>query len=266
MVLIDIIAGARPNFMKIAPIIREIEAKKILGGGLDYRLVHTGQHYDDRMSGDFFKQLSIPKPHVNLSVGSGSQAEQTGRIMIGYEKLLAKSQVRLCLVVGDVTSTLACAIVSKKACVRVAHVESGIRSGDWTMPEEINRVATDALTDYFFTTSEFANKNLMDSGVDRESIFFVGNTMIDSLLANKDRFVKPSFYENMGLDGEKYFVVTLHRPSNVDNPDKLKQILDSISIGAAGKPVLFPAHPRTLKTLEQAVDLPNNFFLLNAQP
>ncbi|MDA9993921.1 UDP-N-acetylglucosamine 2-epimerase (non-hydrolyzing) [Burkholderiales bacterium] len=263
---IDIIAGARPNFMKIAPIIREIETKKKLGSRLDYRLVHTGQHYDHRMSGDFFKQLGIPKPHVNLSVGSGSQAEQTARIMMGYEKLITDSNVKLCLVVGDVTSTLACAIVAKKACIPVAHVEGGIRSGDWTMVEEVNRVVTDSLTDYFFTTSEFANKNLIDAGVDCKSIFFVGNTMIDSLLANVNRLVKPSFYESMKLEGKKYFIVTLHRPHNVDDPIKLKQLMSAISIGAEDRPVLFPVHPRTLKTLKQNIELPKNFFLLDAQP
>ena len=173
---IDIIAGARPNFMKIAPIIRAIQARQAAGSTLAYRLVHTGQHYDEKMSGDFFRQLGIPHPNVNLEVGSGTQAQQTAQIMVRYEELLVKQRSDLCLVVGDVTSTMACAIAAQKLCVPVAHVEAGIRSGDWTMPEEINRMATDAITNWFFTTSEVANANLRKSGVAEERIFFVGNT------------------------------------------------------------------------------------------
>lgn len=184
---IDIIAGARPNFMKIAPIIRALTGFRDQGGNLDFRLVHTGQHYDACMSGDFFDQLGIPKPDVNLEVGSGTQAEQTGAIMVRYEKLLMRDPNVLCLVVGDVTSTLACAIAARKLNVPVAHVEGGIRSGDWTMPEKINRVVTDSITNWFFTTSEKANANLRQAGIREEQIFFVGNTMIDTLLANMDR-------------------------------------------------------------------------------
>src|SRR5512137_2039480 len=157
--LVDIIAGARPNFMKIAPIIRAIQARQQQGSALAYRLVHTGQHYDARMSGDFFRQLGIPDPDVNLEVGSGTQAEQTAAIMVRYEQLLLKQRSALCLVVGDVTSTMACAIAAQKLCVPVAHVEGGIRSGDWGMPEEINRLVTDAISNYFFTTSAYANRN-----------------------------------------------------------------------------------------------------------
>ena len=178
--LIDIIAGARPNFMKIAPIIHALQARIKQGGAARYRLVHTGQHYDARMSGDFFLQLGIPKPDVDLEVGSGSQAEQTGAIMVRYEKLLLDAPSSLCLVVGDVTSTMACAIAAKKLCIPVAHVEAGIRSGDMTMPEEINRIVTDSISDWFFTTSEVANTNLRNSGVQEDRIFFVGNTMIDT--------------------------------------------------------------------------------------
>ena len=163
--LIDIIAGARPNFMKIAPIIRAIKEHQDKGGCLGYRLVHTGQHYDARMSGDFFTQLGIPEPDVNLEVGSGTQAEQTAAIMIHYEKLLLDSPSNLCLVVGDVTSSMACTITAQKLCIPVAHVEAGIRSGDWSMPEEINRMVTDSITNYFFTTSEIANKNLQRSSI-----------------------------------------------------------------------------------------------------
>lgn len=190
---IDIIAGARPNFMKIAPIIRALKLRQAAGGRLQYRLIHTGQHYDARMSGDFFEQLGIPKPDVNLEVGSGTQAEQTSAVMVRYEKLLLEQRSDLCLVVGDVTSTMACAIAAQKLCVPVAHVEVGIRSGDWTMPEEINRMVTDAITNYFFTTSESANQNLRRSGISDERIFFVGNTMIDTLMAHMDRLCPPPF-------------------------------------------------------------------------
>jgi len=165
---IDIIAGARPNFMKIAPIIRAIKARRTAGGPLRYRLVHTGQHYDRSMSGDFFSQLEIPDPDVNLEVGSGTQAKQTAAIMTRYEKLLLDTRSDLCLVVGDVNSTMACAITAQKLGIPVAHVEGGIRSGDWAMPEEINRMVTDAITNYFFTTSEVANQNLRRSGISDE--------------------------------------------------------------------------------------------------
>lgn len=248
-VLIDIVAGARPNFMKIAPIIRAFEAARARGGSLAYRLVHTGQHYDSRMSGDFFKQLRIPEPHVNLEVGSGTQAEQTAAIMIRYEALLVKERCRLCLVVGDVTSTMACAIAAQKLCIPVAHVEGGIRSGDWTMPEEINRLVTDAITNWYFTTSEVANDNLRKAGVGEDRIFFVGNTMIDTLLSNMDRLRPPSFWSEKNLEAGKYLVMTLHRPTNVDDTARLKRILDVVGDAARGVQVVFPVHPRTAKTL-----------------
>ncbi|CAM8625162.1 WecB UDP-N-acetylglucosamine 2-epimerase [Burkholderiales bacterium] len=264
--LIDIIAGARPNFMKIAPIIRAIEVRQSLGSPLKYRLVHTGQHYDARMSGDFFAQLGIPQPHVNLEVGSGTQAEQTAGIMIGYEKLLLQEKCNLCLVVGDVTSTMACAIAAQKLCVPVAHVEAGIRSGDWTMPEEINRMVTDSITNYFFTTSEVANENLRRAGVSNERIFFVGNTMIDTLLANQSRFAKPEFFDALGLKPHEYFVVTLHRPANVDKGDSFSRLLSSISSSARNMPVVFPVHPRTVKTLRELDDFPANIHMVDPQP
>ena len=193
--LIDVIAGARPNFMKIAPILRAIGARRAGGSRLRTRLVHTGQHYDARMSGDFFTQLGIPEPDVNLEVGSGTQAEQTAAIMTRYERLLLDAPSALCLVVGDVTSTMACAIAAQKLRVPVAHVEGGIRSGDWTMPEQINRLVTDAISNWFFTTSEVANRNLRRSGVQDEQIHFVGNTMIDTLLANLERLRPPPFWD-----------------------------------------------------------------------
>lgn len=265
--LIDIIAGARPNFMKIAPIIHALQARKNEGGALNYRLVHTGQHYDARMSGDFFTQLGIPAPDVNLDVGSGTQAEQTAMIMMRYEKLLLDtSKSDLCLVVGDVTSTMACAITAQKLCVPVVHVEAGIRSGDWAMPEEINRMVTDSITNWFFTTSKMASDNLHRCGIDEERIFFVGNTMIDTLLSNLDRLQPPAFWEDHGLKTREYFVLTLHRPANVDSRGGFARLLAAISDGARGLPVIFPVHPRTAKTLQDIATLPDNFLLVDPQP
>ena len=264
--LVDFIAGARPNFMKIASIVRAIDSRKIEGGKLSYRLVHTGQHYDENMSGSFFAQLGIPEPDVNLESGSGTQAEQTSAIMLGYEKLLMDVPSSLCLVVGDVTSTMACAITAQKLCIPVAHVEGGIRSDDWTMPEEINRIVTDSVTNYFFTTSETANENLARTGVSEDRIFFVGNTMIDTLLDNSDRLKKPDLWEDIGLSEKDYFVLTLHRPGNVDRPDNLAVALRSIGEGVRGKAVVFPVHPRSAKSLEEAEGLPENIFFTDPQP
>lgn len=264
--LIDIIAGARPNFMKIAPIIRALEEHRASGGSLRYRLVHTGQHYDPRMSGEFFEQLGIPAPDVNLEVGSGTQAEQTGAIMVRYESVVLKAPCDLCLVVGDVTSTMACAIVAQKLRIPVAHVEGGIRSGDWTMPEEINRIVTDSITRWFFTTSEVANQNLRRAGVPDERIFFVGNTMIDTLLANGERLRAPALWHELGLERGKYFVLTLHRPANVDGSESFLRLLTAIGEGTRGLPVVFPVHPRTAKTLKQASALPANVRTVEAQP
>lgn len=252
---IDIIAGARPNFMKIAPIIRALEARRIVGSSLRYRLIHTGQHYDARMSGDFFAQLGIPAPHLNLEVGSGSHAGQTAAIMVRYEQALLESRSDLCLVVGDVTSTMACAIAAQKLQVKVAHVEAGIRSGDWTMPEEINRMVTDAITNYFFTTSEVANINLRTSGIPDHRIFFVGNTMIDTLLHHLEELRPPAFWGAMNLAPQNYFVLTLHRPVNVDLDEKLVGMLRAVAANTRGHPVVFPVHPRTRKKLA-SIDLP----------
>ena len=266
MPMIDIIAGARPNFMKIAPIIRAIQSRQQSGSNLTYRLVHTGQHYDTRMSGDFFSQLGIPEPDVNLGVGSGTQAAQTSSIMVRYESLLIKRRGSLCLVVGDVNSSMACSIVAQKLGVKVAHVEGGIRSGDWTMPEEINRMVTDSITNYFFTTSEVANENLRCSNVSDDRIFFVGNTMIDTLLANMSRLKAPAFWDKLGLEAGQYFVVTLHRPDNVDNVDQLQVILSGISRGCRGLAVVFPVHPRTAKTMQALPNIPDHLQLVEPQP
>ena len=255
MKLIDIIAGARPNFMKIAPLIHAIHRyNKAADRKIDYRLIHTGQHYDKAMSESFFQQLNIPEPHINLGAGSGTQAEQTAAIMIGYEKALADSKPDLCIVVGDVTSTMACAIVAKKAWIKVAHIEGGIRSGDMTMPEEINRIVTDSISDYFFTTSITANDNLIKQGVLAENIFFVGNTMIDSLLSNLDRLKKPVLFDEINLQAGKYLVLTLHRPSNVDRADDLQNLLNIISGHCGDFKVVFPMHPRTQKVFAQISD------------
>lgn len=264
--LIDVIAGARPNFMKIAAILRAFDKRIAEGSPLRYRLVHTGQHYDARMSDDFFEQLGIPKPNVNLEVGSGTQAEQTAQIMIRYEKLLLEAPSDLCLVVGDVTSTMACAITAQKLHIKVAHVEAGIRSNDWSMPEEINRLVTDAITNWFFTTSEFANDNLRKSGIAEDRIFFVGNTMIDTLLANIHRLQKPAFWDANELVAGEYFVVTLHRPANVDKGDNFSRLLEAICTGARGHKVVFPVHPRTAKTLKEIGDMPSNLVLVEPQP
>lgn len=264
--IIDIIAGARPNFMKIASIIKAIEVRQKMGSRIEYRLVHTGQHYDACMSRDFFSQLEIPEPDKNLEVGSGSQAEQTAAIMVRYEKLLMEKRSVLCLVVGDVTSTMACSIVAQKLGIKVAHVEAGIRSGDWHMPEEINRIVTDAITNYFFTTSEFANRNLRLLGVPDEKIYFVGNTMIDTLLVNMDRLRPPVFWDVLGLKTGEFFVLTMHRPANVDTGDSFAALLRAIGEGARGLPVIFPVHPRTVKTLQTIKNLPKNLHPVEPQP
>ena len=247
---ITIVAGARPNFMKIAPIIAAITLHKEKGIDLEYRLIHTGQHYDKNLSDTFFEQLNIPYPHSNLGVKSGTQAEQTAAIMIGFEKELMENPTNLVLVVGDVTSTMACAIVAKKLWVKVVHVEAGIRSGDLTMPEEINRMVTDSITDYFFTTSEYANDNLKKLGVEDARIFFVGNVMIDTLKKNESRFFNPPIWNELALSPKRYFVMTLHRPSNVDETQQLVSLISQICKLSNGLPIIFPVHPRTQNMLE----------------
>jgi UDP-N-acetylglucosamine 2-epimerase (non-hydrolysing) len=252
--------------MKIAPIIRAIEAARAKGLPLSYRLVHTGQHYDPRLSADFFAQLAIPEPHVNLEVGSGSQAAQAAAIMVGYERELMAHRADLCIVVGDVTSTMACAIVAQKLGVPVAHVEGGLRSGDWRMPEEINRLVTDAISNLFLTTSDAANDHLRRSGVTEERIAFVGNTMIDTLLANMARLQPPAFWDSMRLEPRGYFVMTLHRPSNVDNAATAAALLGAVGAAARELPVIFPVHPRTRQTLDSIAGVPPNIVAVDAQP
>ncbi|HSR38776.1 MAG TPA: UDP-N-acetylglucosamine 2-epimerase (non-hydrolyzing) [Phnomibacter sp.] len=249
--LVTIVAGARPNFMKIAPIIAEIEKVKSEGAAIDFRLVHTGQHYDGKMSDNFFEQLGIPEPHINLGARGATQAEQTAAIMVSFEKDLMENRPSLVLVVGDVTSTMACAIAAQKLCIPVAHVEAGIRSGDWAMPEEINRIVTDSITNYFFTTTELAGNMLKKTGVEEGRIFFVGNTMIDTLLRQMPHFRKPPFWDEYHLAPQQYLVLTLHRPSNVDDESQLRSLFEVIERASQSMPVIFPAHPRTTKNMER---------------
>lgn len=248
--IVTVVAGARPNFMKISPIIRAIVAARAAGRNIQYRLVHTGQHFDEKMSGEFFKQLQIPEPDVNLECGGGSQAEQTAAVMVAFERELQANRPSVVLVVGDVTSTMACTISAKKLCVPVVHVEAGIRSGDMTMPEEVNRIVTDSICDHFFTTTERANDLLRRNGTQDERIHFVGNTMIDTLYQNLDRLNKPAIWDEAGLAEKQYFLLTMHRPANVDDPSRLVQFLDAILAGTGEKKIIFPIHPRTRKTLE----------------
>jgi UDP-N-acetylglucosamine 2-epimerase (non-hydrolysing) len=203
------------------------------------------------MSGDFFEQLNIPEPDANLSAGGGTQAEQTGAIMIRFEEYLMNNPTDLVLVVGDVTSTMACAITAQKLHTKVAHVEAGIRSNDWSMPEEINRLVTDAISNYFFTTSDVANANLKSLGYGDDQIIFVGNCMIDTLLANRPRFIQPSIWEELGLKEKGFFMMTLHRPANVDEGAKLKELMDEIINNSQDLPLVFPVHPRTKKMLNE---------------
>ncbi|MBT8272474.1 MAG: UDP-N-acetylglucosamine 2-epimerase (non-hydrolyzing) [Bacteroidia bacterium] len=248
---LTIVAGARPNFMKIAPLIKAIRQRQNDGASIAFRLVHTGQHYDKNLSDTFFEELGIPFPDVNLNVKSGSQAEQAAGIMIAFETDLREHPTDLVIVVGDVTSTMACAVVAKKEGVRLAHIEAGIRSGDMRMPEEINRIVTDSLSDYFFTTTIYANENLKSQGASEDQIFFVGNIMIDTLLQNKDRFFKPDLWDSFNLVPKKYLVMTLHRPSNVDEELQLKSLVSKIVSSSKGLPIIFPVHPRTKLVLEK---------------
>jgi UDP-N-acetylglucosamine 2-epimerase (non-hydrolysing) len=257
---ITIIAGARPNFIKIAPIIRAIEQNR--DEKIAYRLVHTGQHYDKNLSDTFFEELDIPFPHINLDVKSGTQSEQTAAIMVAFEQELLKNPCDLVLVVGDVNSTMACAITAKKLNIKVAHVEAGIRSGDLTMPEEINRIITDSISDYFFTTSITASENLLRNGADKCDIHFVGNVMIDTLYQNKNRFTPPSFWKEYQLESGNYIILTLHRPSNVDKEQSLINLLRGIDKMVGDKKIIFPIHPRTKSILgENNLNLKNILFV-----
>jgi UDP-N-acetylglucosamine 2-epimerase (non-hydrolysing) len=250
--------------MKIGPIIKAIKIAQAEGANIKYRLVHTGQHYDKKMSSDFFDQLGIPEPDINLEAGGGTQAEQTAAIMTSFEIELINHRPDIVLVVGDVTSTMACSITAKKLCIDVAHVEAGLRSWDMTMPEEINRLVTDAICDHFFTTGEIANENLKRAGIDPSKIHFVGNTMIDSLFQNLKNLRKPGLWDENKLKPKEYFLITLHRPANVDDERNLTSILDVIINETEKSPIIFPVHPRTKKNLHPKFS--NNSRLILVEP
>jgi UDP-N-acetylglucosamine 2-epimerase (non-hydrolysing) len=245
--------GARPNFMKIAPVIRAIDKRNSASSGelIEYVLVHTGQHYDYEMSQVFFQDLKLPQPDLHLGVGSGSHGEQTGRVMIEFEKVLLKERPDLVIVVGDVNSTLAAALAAAKLHIPVAHVEAGLRSYDRSMPEEINRLLTDAVADYLFTHSPDADENLRKEGIPPQKIFLVGNVMIDSLLFHRDKASRRPVLSKLGLAKGDYALLTLHRPSNVDDKPSLIRIINALRQIAQRVPIAFPAHPRTRKSIDE---------------
>jgi UDP-N-acetylglucosamine 2-epimerase (non-hydrolysing) len=248
MLKVIIVAGARPNFMKVAPI---VDAMKRRDTDFQPLLVHTGQHYDAAMSEAFFRDLEMPEPDVYLGVGSGSHAQQTASIMQAFEPVVVKEQPDWVVVVGDVNSTLACALVSVKLGIKVAHVEAGLRSRDRTMPEEINRLLTDQIADLLLTPSRDADQNLVAEGIPAERIRFVGNVMIDSLLTQLDRARQSTARADLGLADKEYAVLTLHRPSNVDDPAAFVRVIDALEEISRRLPIVFPAHPRTRKMIDE---------------
>ncbi len=255
---IAIIVGARPNFMKVAPLLRILDSKKYF----NTTLIHTGQHYNKKMSGVFFQDLDIRKPDYNLNVRSGSHSEQSAKIMIKFEKICSKVKPDLLLVVGDVNSTMACSIVAKKLNIKVGHIEAGLRSYDHEMPEEINRLITDAISDYFFVTEKSGVDNLLSEGHNKDKIFFVGNLMIDSLHYGLNKIKQKKLYTN-----KKYGLVTLHRPSNVDNIDNLKEILDALSEISKEIKLFFSIHPRTQSKINQyKISFSENIKILEPLP
>ena len=267
---IYLVAGARPNFMKIAPIVRAIKAQ----GQLKFKIVHTGQHYDREMNDVFFEELGIPEPDIFMAAGSGSHSQQTSKIMTSFEELCQKSRPDAVLVVGDVNSTLACSIVSKKLNIPVAHVEAGLRSGDTTMPEEINRLVTDSISDWFFVTEPSGITHLKREGKLDSDIFYVGHVMVDNLFfqvkklanTNTEHYETNSFKKKYILNNEQYGVITLHRPSNVDNIKMMARISKALKKIATKIPLIFPVHPRTQKNLEKFnINLGPNIVLIGPQ-
>jgi UDP-N-acetylglucosamine 2-epimerase (non-hydrolysing) len=250
-VKIACVVGARPNFVKMAPILRAFDAERAVGAAVDVTLVHTGQHYDPALSDSFFADLEIRAPDINLGVGSGSHAEQTARVLTAVEPVLRDQRPDLVVVVGDVNSTLACALAASKLLIPVAHVEAGLRSGDRTMPEEINRVLTDAISDLCFTTCEEADRHLAREGVGPEKRYFVGNVMIDALLRQRPRAREPELVRRLGLAPRSYALVTVHRPSNVDRREDALVFLEVLEVVQGRIPVVLPAHPRTRSMLER---------------
>jgi UDP-N-acetylglucosamine 2-epimerase (non-hydrolysing) len=252
MKMIAIVAGARPNFMKIAPIVRALRKQ---GGDLAFTIIHTGQHYDREMNDVFFEELGIPKPDVSMGVGSGSHAQQTAKIMLAFEEFCKVRQPALVLVVGDVNSTLACSIVAKKQNIPVAHVEAGLRSRDMTMPEEINRIVTDSISDLFFVTEPSGVDNLLREGKPKEKVYFVGHVMVDNLLYQIDRLaeVDVSTLSSSVLKARhsRYGVLTLHRPSTVDDPEVFDRVASALRDISRHLPLIFPVHPRTRLNLDK---------------
>jgi len=255
---IDLIVGARPNFIKAFPVYEELVKVE----NLDLRLINTGQHYDKNMADIFFKQLNMKKPDIDLMVGSGSHAEQTGKIMMGMEKVLLENRPDLVIVFGDVNSTVAVALAASKLHIPIAHVEAGLRSFDRTMPEEINRVLTDQISDYLFITSPEAKDNLLKEGKKEDQIFFVGNTMIDSLVKFEKFFDSREFLKKLNFVFQDYILVTIHRPANVDVTMKLNELIDALNIISESQPIIWPVHPRIKKIIDKyAVNLNANIFI-----
>lgn len=246
MISVHLIAAARPNFMKVAPLYHALKATD----WCEPVIVHTGQHYDPNMSDAFFRDLSLPEPHFHLGVGSGSHAEQTAGVMVAYEKILIDTNPDWIIVVGDVNSTVACTLAAKKLCLRVAHLEAGLRSRDRRMPEEINRIVTDSIADVLWTPSRDGDENLIAEGIPAERISFVGNIMLDSYELLRTRIEQANTRAEFGLDAGEFGVVTLHRPSNVDDRDTLAGLVKTLGAAAARVPLVFSLHPRTRKNLE----------------
>jgi len=239
------IVGARPNFMKVAP----LHSSFLRYADLNSKIVHTGQHYDERMSDIFFNQLGMPKPDHFLGIGSGSHAVVTAKIMLAFEKIVIEEKPDIVLVVGDVNSTLACALVTKKLNIPLAHVEAGLRSGDRNMPEELNRILTDSISDYLFVTEQSGIDNLRKEGVPDDKVFFAGNVMIDSLYNYKEKASQLNLIYELGIRSKEYVLMTMHRPSNVDHEDQLKEVVDLIIKISKEEKIVFPLHPRTEKNL-----------------
>ena len=268
--LIYLVAGARPNFMKIAPIVRALQAQE----GLSFKIIHTGQHYDREMNDVFFEELGIPQPDVFMAAGGGSHAQQTAKIMVAFEELCVAERPAAVLVVGDVNSTLACSIVAKKLVIPVAHVEAGLRSGDMAMPEEINRLVTDSISDWFFATEPAAVDHLRREGKPDSAVHYVGHVMVDNVLYQADKlsqadtsaFETSAFKAERQAGGGRYGVVTLHRPSNVDEPETFARIAGALKEIAQELPLIFPVHPRTRANIEKfGIDLGPNVTLAGPQ-
>lgn len=268
--LIYLVAGARPNFMKIAPIVRALQAQDVLS----FKIIHTGQHYDREMNDVFFEELGIPQPDVFMAAGGGSHAQQTAKIMVAFEELCMAERPSAVLVVGDVNSTLACSIVAKKLVIPVAHVEAGLRSGDISMPEEINRLVTDSISDWFFATEPAACEHLRREGKPERAVHYVGHVMVDNVLYQADKlsqadtstFETSAFKAAQQDKGGRYGVVTLHRPSNVDEPETFTRIAGALKEIASELPLIFPVHPRTRANIEKfGIDLGPNVTLAGPQ-